>query len=289
MSYNMVIAGLPRDLQMSLNDFYNVSAVLETNSSHVFEGKLYEVLNGKVLLDDGVDTVEVALADVINIQLNAKTETSDYTLQVPVSWMNRVVYVELPHGKISGLLSDANLGASKHLYLDAMPGSPHVPPLPHDIVRGVSLAAKALHVSWQTSGDGEWRVHRYYLQDLHSIAVRELHTPTGIDAHTYEQILNDSESDIIPLLPELYQMKYTTISGSLSRQCNFYRFPRPEHGEGLTIAQTDAFRMQWLPAGRPDLGNKNQQFLVAFGERYTSDVNKENDSEVEIDGSSTGS
>ncbi|CAE8626192.1 unnamed protein product [Polarella glacialis] len=252
--YSVALPGVPKDLQVTFGDFRVVTAVLETTGGCFYQGRLLEAQDGRMFLTNDYDEeMQVPLADVVNCQLNAMEEvdpwSASYTSEVPLSWVNRLVSVKLAHGEVYGLLSDASLDGGDQFHLQALPGSPAIPPLPTSTVKAVALVPRALHVSWQTSSDEQWRIHRYHLQVSESVAVRELHTHTDWSPESSKLVLDDCDSDIIPLLPGHFQMKYTCIAEPTSYKGRFYRCPAPALEEGKTAAQSDAYRMSWVPAG----------------------------------------
>eukprot|EP00930_Biecheleria_cincta_P001898 TRINITY_DN102981_c0_g1_i1.p1 TRINITY_DN102981_c0_g1~~TRINITY_DN102981_c0_g1_i1.p1 ORF type:complete len:327 (-),score=58.79 TRINITY_DN102981_c0_g1_i1:71-991(-) len=272
-----VFPGLPTDLGMSLDDFVTVTAAIETEGGRILAGRYIEMVNNKIVLDDDhANEFEVAIDEVIALQFNAKRDPDweNSTLEVPVSWINRFVAVKLPHGEVCGLLSDSGLGATRHVHLNAMPGSPAVPPLPTDLVQAVALVSRAFHASLQTCGEGKWNIHRYYLQDGQSMVMRELHTPAGLPEEIYLQQL-DGGSDIIlqcPLDLEVYDMKFASVLGPASNQCYFYRFPSPIQAEGRTVAHSDSFQAKWQPAGMPDWGKKETFWVELIGSHGSSQI-----------------
>jgi len=262
-SYNLTIPGLPKDTAVSLDDFSVVAVSLELASGRLLDGSLVGIVEDQFVLDDGYgNTIEARLDDVKSFLINA-TESCwpDWTTVVPVSWVNRLVSVKLPHGEICGLFGFANLGADANdqLHISTLPGSPVIPPLPYEMVQGVALVSRALFASVQTSGDGKWMIYRSFLQAKEQIATNELHIPTDLPEENQAFHLGIPNDDFVLvhwLDMKVYRNSYV-VAGAKPCQYKFIRFPYPVCNGGKTAAQSRAFQMQWLPEGMPDLGEEH--------------------------------
>eukprot|EP00933_Yihiella_yeosuensis_P021776 TRINITY_DN17189_c1_g2_i1.p1 TRINITY_DN17189_c1_g2~~TRINITY_DN17189_c1_g2_i1.p1 ORF type:complete len:320 (-),score=59.64 TRINITY_DN17189_c1_g2_i1:332-1291(-) len=287
-NYNFHIPGLPNNFAISLNDFFLVHVSLELVNGRIIDGRLLNVKEGggvaDIVLEDGYgNTIEAYFHDVKSCQFEAMMQYGwgfDYTTEVPVSYVNRLVMVKLPHGKISGLLSCKSLGDNGQLHVEALPGSPAVPPLPSDLIQGVALIPQALFASRQSSGDGKWEIVRHFLQNEEAISMLELQIPTDLPAENRGWYLYQADEDNIipphPLDMEVYYNSYSVARAALGPiQYQFIRFPWPLCQEDHTAARSNSFQMRWLPVGMPDLGEKD--WFICTVKLDDNDDNDDND------------
>lgn len=230
----------------------------------MIEGELIQMLTHFVLEADDGAIHEVSIYEVDAFEIKGKNENAcdEGTLQIPLSWINRLVVADLPYGTVCGMLSHLNLGEEKLVFLNALPGQPTIPPLPKGILKGMALVPKAVYVSWKTYEDQKFKVHRYFLQVMESIFVRELHTPLDLpfdDCVSF--VLEDHEEEfrlVVGPVENIYHMKYINKQGC---HYSFYCFPRPLCGEHITNASSDDFQLKWLAPGLP-FGGEKQEYWV---------------------------
>lgn len=99
---------------------------------------------------------------------------------VPLAWVNRLVMVKLVHGSITGMLSDLCVDdgvGRKELCLSALPGKPHIPPLPINLVHGIALVPQAFHAS--SCHDEICEIYKFFVQADTAMAFKEMHFQFG--------------------------------------------------------------------------------------------------------------